>query len=191
MKVLEWRNKLMIIFEHGVGLASINDRPIVSEQDGTSVFVNDALVLPPLLQPLSETYGTQWPQSIVKTNNFVYGIDHKGKKIWRTDGETFQLISDFKVQKFLNDNITLTSREKTPFLGLRNIESHHNAFKEDLMFTYYDVNTFEGTQKWNLCFNEQLNRWVTRYDWEPVSSVNIDNIYFSYDREAAEKLALL
>lgn len=32
----------------------------------------------------------------------VYGVDTIGKKIWRTNGESFECISDFKVQEFLN-----------------------------------------------------------------------------------------
>jgi hypothetical protein len=56
------------------------------------------------------------------------------------------------------------------------------------MFTYYDVDSVIDEKKWNVCFNEQLSRWITRYDWEPVGSENINNIYFSYDRESPEKL---
>jgi hypothetical protein len=128
---------------------------------------------------------------VIKTARFVYGIDHIAKKIWRTNGQQLELISDFKVQSFLNDNITLNAREKTPVFGIRNIRTHFNYFKEDVMFTYYDVDSIFDEKKWNLCFNEQMNKWVSRYDWEPVTSVAINNIYFSYDRESVEKIALL
>jgi len=150
--------------------------------------VRGAGVLPPTVNAISDTFGSQWKDSITKTSRYVYGVDHVAKKIWRTDGEKIELISDFKIQSFLNDNLTLTSREKTPTVGIRNIKTHWNAFKEDVMFTYYDVDSVIDEKKWNMCFNEQLSRWITRYDWEPVGSENINNIYFSYDRESPEKL---
>ncbi len=68
----------------------------------------------------------------------MYGVDTVAKKIWRTNGETFEVISDFKIQKYLNDNITLKEREKTPIIGIRNVKTHYNAYKQDVMFTFYD-----------------------------------------------------
>jgi hypothetical protein len=113
-------------------------------------------------------FGSQWKDSVIKSSRYVYGIDHVAKKIWRTDGESIELISDFKIQSFLNENVTLNSREKTPTVGIRNIKTQHNAFKEDIMFTYYDVDSVIDEKRWNICYNEQLSRWVTRYDWEPL-----------------------
>ena len=43
-------------------------------------------------------------------------------------------------------------------------------------------------KSWSLCFNEILEKFVTFYDWIPVESENIDNIWFSFDREATNKL---
>jgi len=44
-------------------------------------------------------------------------------------------------------------------------------------------------KSWSLCFNEVIEKFVTFYDWIPVESENIDNIWFSFDREATNKLA--
>lgn len=191
-KVLEWRNNLLIVFEHGIGIIPINENQLQgnAENSGT-IYIRSANVLPPTVNPISDTYGSQWKDSIIKTSRYIYGIDHIAKKMWRTDGEKIELISDFKIQSFLNDGITLNSREKTPTVGIRNIKTHYNAFKEDVMFTYYDVDSVIDEKKWNICYNEQLSRWITRYDWEPLQSENINNIFFSYDRESPEKLQLL
>ncbi len=191
-KILEWRNNLMLVFEHGIGIIPINESQLQASGNNTGdIYVRGAGVLPPTVNAISDTFGSQWKDSITKTSRYVYGVDHVAKKIWRTDGEKIELISDFKIQSFLNDSLTLTSREKTPTVGIRNIKTHWNAFKEDVMFTYYDVDSVIDEKKWNVCFNEQLSRWITRYDWEPVGSENINNIYFSYDRESPEKLQLL
>jgi hypothetical protein len=136
-------------------------------------------------------FGSQWPESVLKTPNYVYGIDTVGKKIWRTDGNNFQIISDFRVEKFLIDNITLTETEKEPIIGIRNVKTHYNAYKGDVMFTFYDdINTIEE-KVWNLCFNETQDSFVTFYSWVPSYSANIDNIMFSFDRDTSRTITKL
>jgi hypothetical protein len=43
-----------------------------------------------------------------------------------------------KVQRFLNDNLVLSEKDKTPIAALRNIKTHYNAHKGDVMFTFYN-----------------------------------------------------
>jgi hypothetical protein len=141
---------------------------------------------------LSDMFGSQWPESVILTPTAVYGVDTVAKKIWKCNGESVQVISDFTVQKFLNDNITLKEQETSPIIGIRNVKSHYNAFKKDVMFTFYDdLNTIED-KVWNLCYNEENpGKFVTFYSWVPSYSANIDNIYFSFDRQASKDLACL
>lgn len=144
---------------------------------------------------ISSDFGSQWSESVIKTDLYIYGVDTVAKKIWRTNGQTVECISDFKVQKFLNENITLSEKELTPIIGVRNVKTHYNAFKHDVMFTYYD-NTYGFEEKvWSLCWNEyqgaQGNGFTTFYSWIPSYSANIDNIYFSYDRNASKWIAKL
>lgn len=191
VKILEWRGDILCIFEHGVGILSINERAVQQTADGQSIFLKGAGVLPELVQPLSTEYGTTWKDSIVQSPNYVYGVDTVGKKIWRTDGRHFELISDFKIQKFLNDNITLNEAEKYPAVALRNVKSHYNAFKQDVMFTYYDSTRNDVETKWHLCFNEQINKWTTEFSWYPLESANIHNVWFTFDREDAKRMATI
>ena len=121
----------------------------------------------------------------------MYGVDTVAKKIWRTNGETFEVISDFKIQRYLNDNITLKEREKTPIIGIRNVKTHYNAYKQDVMFTFYDNLYGIEENVWNICFSEVLGKWVTQYSWVPSYSGNIDNIFFSFDRDTSKAIAKL
>lgn len=98
----------------------------------------------------------------------------------------FEIISDFKIQKFLNDNISLSERELTPIIGIRNVKTHYNAYKQDIMFTFYD-NLYGFEEKvWNICYNEITQKFTTFYSWVPSYSANIDNIYFSFDRNTSK-----
>lgn len=190
-KLVNLNNNLLCIFEHGTALIPVNERALAGEGSGGSVYINTSNVLPENPKILSDTFGSQWKESIIKTNGIVYGVDTIGKKIWRTNGETFECISDFKVQEFLNNNISLSERELTPIIGIRNVKTHYNKFKHDVMFTFYD-NLYGFEEKiWNLCWNELTQRWTTFYSWVPSYSENIYNSLFSFDRNTSKQIAKL
>jgi hypothetical protein len=57
------------------------------------------------------------------------------------------------------------------------------------MFTFYDdIDTIEE-KVWNLCYNEPLEKFVTFYSWVPSYSENINNIFFSFDRDTSKYVA--
>lgn len=182
---------ILCVFEHGVALIPVNERVVSGEGAGGPAFINTANVLPLNPRMLSTNYGSMWPESVILTPNFMYGVDTVAKKIWRTNGETFEVISDFKIQKYLNDNITLKEREKTPIIGIRNVKTHYNAYKQDVMFTFYDNLYGIEENVWNICFSEVLGKWITQYSWVPSYSGNIDNIFFSFDRDTSKAIAKL
>ena len=103
----------------------------------------------------------------------------------------------------------------SPYIGHINVKTHYNKFKHDIIFTYYndipkDINgkriyligddseesielrnkiyTWEKGTEWALCYNEHQQTFTTFYDWYPLESENIDNIYFSFDREQCNEI---
>jgi hypothetical protein len=57
------------------------------------VYVNTSNVLPENPKIISDTFGSQWAESVLKVPGitgdapqYVYGVDTVAKKIWRTDG---------------------------------------------------------------------------------------------------------
>lgn len=191
MKMIELFGNILCIFEHGIALIPVNERAVAGEGSGGNVFINTSNVLPENPKMLSDTYGTQWPESVVQTPYFVYGVDTVGKKIWRTNGDQFEIISDFKIQEFLNENITLSEREMTPIIGVRNVKGHYNAFKQDVMFTFYDDLYGFEEKVWNICYNEVMQKFITFYSWVPSYSANIDNIHFSFNRNTSKWISKL
>ena len=190
-KILEWNGDLICVLEHGIYKIPINERAVAGEGSGGLVYINTSNVLPENPLVISDTFGSQWIDSIIKTPSGIYGVDTVAKKIWKVDNSGIELISDFKVQEFLNNNITLTERELTPFIGIRNVKTHYNAFKKDVMFTFYDDLQGDNEVAWNLCWNETMNKFVTFYSWVPSFSENIYNQYFSFDRETSKQIAKL
>lgn len=185
---------LLVVFEHGVGTISVNQERLL-KTDTVEIAVGAAQVLSEI-KMLSDQFGSQWPESICQTDQYIYGVDTVAKKIWRValsgySGGKFETISDLSVQSFLVQNITLSERELTPIIGIRNVKTHYNANKHDVMFTYYDnLNGFEE-KVWNLCYNELLSCFTTFYSWVPSYSANVYNSYFSYDRNASKWIAKL
>jgi hypothetical protein len=186
------------VFEHGVALIPVNERAVAGEGAGGNIYINTSNVLPENPKIISDMFGSQWPESILKvpgktgdSAQYVYGVDTIAKKIWRTDGNTLTCISDFRVQEFLNKNITLGERELTPKIGIRNVKTVYNAFKRDVLFTFYD-NAYGFEEKvWNLCWNELLQKFITFYSWVPSYMENINNMPFSFDRNTSKWIAKL
>jgi hypothetical protein len=110
-------------------LIPIKERALAAEGSGGEVFINNSNVLPETIKVLSDTYGSQWADSVLKTAYYTYGIDSVAKKIWRTNGSQFEIISDFKVEKFLLDNIPMGENDTDVYIGLKNIKTHYNAGK--------------------------------------------------------------
>lgn len=175
IKLVEWYGTLIAVMEHGVLMIPVNERALMGNASGEDIYVNTDKVLPKNPKVLSNTFGSFWSESIVKTPNFIYGIDTVAKKIWRTNGDKFELISDMKIQKFLNDNIKLKVTDRNESIDYNLIKAHYNAFKSDVIFTYkYSLD------KWSLCWNELQNTWVSRYSWFPEFSENINNIFYTF-----------
>lgn len=192
IKLVPMGSGLICVFEHGVVLLPVNERIQTGEGNGGAIFINTKNVLPENPQVvLSDMIGSQWAESVVKTPYAVYGVDTVAKKIWKTDGKNLETISDFKVNKFLVDNLSLSERETTPIIGIRNVKTHYNANKNDVMFTFYDQKYGFEDKAWNLCYNEITKSFVTFYSWLPSYSANIDNIFFTFDRSVSKYIAKL
>ena len=198
VKLVTLESDIICVFEHGVARIPINREQVAKQVSAGNNQVTTFNVLPETVTVLSDMYGSQWADSVLKTpgkagnaKQYIYGVDTVAKKIWRTDGQSLECISDFKVQEFLNNNITLGERELTPILGIRNVKTVYNAFKRDVMFTFYD-NTYGFEEKvWNLCWNELLEKFITFYSWVPSFMENINNIPFSFDRNVSKWIAKL
>ena len=191
-KLVGFEGYLLVVFEHAIGIAVINERVLAGEGDGEPVFINTNNVLPEELTIITDTYGTQWGDSVVKSEaGYVYGVDTVAKKIWRVKGQQIEILSDFKVNKFLIENISLGERELYPTVGLRNVKTHYNNNKKDIMFTFYDDIVFDEEKAWNLCYNELLDQFITFYSWIPSYSANIDTQFFTFSRDTSKYLSLL
>lgn len=193
VKLLPWsaggEANILCVFEHGIGIVPVNQQALMSTTTGQSIHLYGAGVLQSRVSVITPDFGSIWADSIIRTPIGVYGVDTYAKKIWRySDANGFETISDMKIQRFLNDNIKLKEEDKYPTIGLRNVKTHYNNYKGDVMFTFYN---FTEGEEWNFCFNERMNKWITRYSWTPLCSENINNTFYSLDKKRAEILSYI
>lgn len=208
VKIIEKANDLICVFEHGVALLKINEKAVAAQSDGGLSYITANTVLPETPFIYTDMYGSQWPESVIKTpTGLIYGVDAVRKKLWKL-GERFEIISDFRIEKFLQDNLVLGEKDVLPYLGLKHISTHYNANKSDVMFTFYykpyninevtdecgkvisrTLDTFDNREiAWNVCYNEILDKFQTFYSWIPIASANIDNQFYSFDRECSREI---
>ena len=184
VKLVEWYGTLIVIMEHGIIMIPVNERALMTNAAGEQVYVNTDTILPKNPRVISNTFGSLWADSVIKTARFIYGIDTVAKKIWRTNGEKLEIISDMKIQKFLNENITLKETDRDRTINKNSIKTHYNAFKQDILFVF-----MYGSTQWHLCWNEIVEQWVTRYTWFPEFSENINNIFYTFASKQKHKSA--
>lgn len=191
-------DNLVVIFQHGIGMLPVN-RSTGSEADATP-YLASRNVLPAQVSIITPDYGSMWKDSVLKVPDkpIIFGVDTVAQKIWMLSTEGIKFISDHVVTKFLNDFIDLSEYDFEEYQGHINVKTHYNAFKQDVIFTYYkDIPEYnddgkiikwsEGTT-WSLCYNLVTQAFTTFYDWYPVESCNIDNIYFSFDKEQIDSV---
>ena len=192
-KIDTFKNNLVVIFEHGIGLLSVSRDPKTELE--SIPYLASRNVIPDQVSIISDSFGSMWHDSVIKVTDIesIFGVDTVAKKIWQLSGDGFKCISDHTVTKFLNDFIDLSEYDQKEYQGHINVKTHYNAFKRDVIFTYYKdlpirdesglIVSWKPGTTWSLCYNIETSSFTTFYDWYPLESCNIDNIFFSFDKE--------
>lgn len=186
VKLIPLGQNLFCVFEHGCGIIPVNEKALMSTTSGQSIHLYGTGVLQEQITVVSQDYGSTWKDSIVVSPDGIYGVDTWAKKIWRYNARGFELISDQLVQKFLNDNLKFKEKDVSPTLALKNVKAHYNNYKGDVMFTFY-----KGDECCNICYNERIGKFTTRYSWSPLLSENIQNSFITINKQAVEPYAYI
>ena len=172
-KLISLGQNIFVVMEHGLGLVPVNPKALMQTTTGEAIHIYGYGVLPDEITIISQDYGSKYEHSVVRTPIGIYGIDADAKKIWRfSDKQGFETISDMKIETYLKDYLNPLQVQ----MGIKDIRTHYNAKKGDLMFTWDNKNT---NDIYSICYNERQNVWTTRYDWKPVVSENINDEFYS------------
>lgn len=177
-KLIPFGNNLVCIMEHGVGVLAIKERTLMANSTGGDVFINNKTILPENITMINESYGSQWPESVILTPYYIFGIDASEKKIWMTDGSQLKIISDHVISRFLQENISFKANEYNVNIINSNIKTTYNAKKADVMFTLWNK---KENKLWNICYNILTGGFSTFYSWIPSYAANIDSTMYSFE----------
>ena len=99
VKLASIKNLLLTIHPTGVLAIGVDDRTLVAE--GSDVYVNTAQSLSPTAKTISDIYGSVHPESVVKTDTTVAGVDYNASAVWIFQGEKLSIISEFAIKTLL------------------------------------------------------------------------------------------
>ena len=158
-KLINLNNVLISVYTDGIAQIGIDERSLLSKDTG-GIFTDAAQILS-RANVLNSEYGSAHLHSVITSNNYVYGVDFNRKKIWRTNGQAVELISDFKIQ---NELASITKElsaivEEDPTNRWIDVYSQFDNRKNELYFTFIarDPNdSEEGNLTRTLVYNETL-----------------------------------
>lgn len=89
--------------------------------------------------------------------------------------------------KFNDEGIIVENKDDKGKLIWKPVDLSGNLILEKTVDPKPLIDRWDTGKTWSLCFNEVNNNFVTFYDWYPVESCNVDNIFFSFDKEAIDR----
>ncbi len=98
--ILNHRGSMVVVFEHGIGVTSIEQRVQTGGDFAGAIFVEPSAILPTTLGFYSRDIGCQQPKAIIQTPSSIYGIDADKHKIWQIN-EEFKVITEDGLSSFM------------------------------------------------------------------------------------------
>ena len=158
-KLIVLNNVLIAVYNDGIAQIGIDERSLLSKDTG-GVFTDAAQILS-RANVLNSEYGSTHLHSVITSNNYVYGVDFNRKKIWRTNGQAVELISDFKIQ----NELASISKELLAIVAIDpvnrwiDVYSQFDNRKNELYFTFLvrdPDDSISGNLTRTIVYNETL-----------------------------------
>jgi hypothetical protein len=183
VRLVSMNEKLICVQEHGVSIVPISQQVVVANADSGGVFTQNSGVLPPVgaVAQLSKEFGSKWIDSIVATDNSVYGIDTDKNKVWKISGEGLTLISEFKIQSALRSRNDFYGKQ--PIKGTYDIKSYYNKVLNDVLFVFYNKQNDSYTipSTYTLSYSETVDKWKSFHSYHPVNGFVIYDKFHTFN----------
>jgi hypothetical protein len=194
-KVVNFQDKLIFYQTRAFGIGSINERSVVTDNNGIELTVGTGNVLDSF-RYLSTTTGSTHQFGVVKSNVGLYHYDVILRKFYRFSGEGTAPLSDIHgLSSFFGSTINneivtedITLRATDP-VGIHGVYDHrHNR----MLFTFLKVNEpipGQAAENFTIGYNEALDAFESFYSFIPgiylntgrrllsVDSANQNNVY--------------
>ncbi len=174
-RIINYRDRLYFYQDKAFGVASINERSVITDQSGQELVLGTGGVFPDY-QYISTLTGSYHQFCIVPTENALYHYDARLKKVFKYTGGP-NPISDVKgMSSWFANNIigTITKDDHT----LRVIDDGPIGVHAEADYRYNRVLfTFlkENNEKYTISYNEMLDAFESFYTYTP-------SLYLQYGR---------
>ena len=155
-------NDLVIYCEDKI-VRALADKDILYNADGSSNLVASNRVIGNII-PFTGEYGiSQVPESFAFYGFRAYNADPKRGVILRLSKDGITTISSNNMNAFFDDRL------KNNVIKSASYDNEENI---------YNI-TFDGLD--TVCFNENVNGWVTRKSYIPENALSLNSTYYSYN----------
>ncbi len=146
-------NMLACVWENALGFIPFQERTYGGASETGQVFVESETVLGPRATIISSLYGSRHMNSLIASDNALYGVDAKNRKIWVLTPQGADMFSDFSLHPYLEKYATSYASQKIR-PGYENIVAGFNKFFSEVWFTFLSSNNPE--QNFTIVYNEKF-----------------------------------
>jgi len=165
-KIVAINGAILSIHNKGLLLIGVDDRTLIAE--GSDIYIDTAKALSPKAAVISDLYGTSHPESIIKTDTSVIGVDYNADTVWMFVGNKITVISEFTIKtllkKFKNKIITADFADSDPsIIYAPRVYCTFSNIKHTLVVTYVAENLATNQQYHvgTVTYNTVLNKWMS------------------------------
>ena len=154
-KLITNNDRLYCIQEGSIGTININERIQTGNSTGGPIFVTSQDVLSPI-NVLSDEIGSKHKNSILSTDNMVYGVSLDTKTIWAAlEGSPVKLMSDLFIRSMIDEAYNQENSSAISILSHNIVASWNKAFAE-IVFTFYrkESGDYNNPRTFSIMYNE-------------------------------------
>lgn len=142
---------LYLIQERAISRLSFNERKMTSI-DGDVQLTSD-VVLSDFQQVITSDMGSKHRDSVIATDNSIYGYDANRNKIWKLSSNGLEVISDYKIESFLRE-ISDYYTSKVNTIGSYYVHTFRDYKNAEILFSFKSTEDLDKT--FTLSYNEAL-----------------------------------
>lgn len=178
VKLINFQGVLYCVQENGVGIVQTNRQAVAED-----LVIGNYAFLPEKINYLNARIGSSWLNSIVDTDQALYGISSTEGVIWAVSGNQLTDISFMNVSSLVKPIVAdMKSKEYDP--RVFDIKSFYNYEDKEVKFVVYRDKKFRDTyaslpnklfagRLLHLAYSELEKKFLTRHDWYPGAMFNL------------------
>jgi hypothetical protein len=196
IKLVNNNGKLYCIQERGIGVIPINERIQTGNDSAGAIFVESSGVLGPFMGRLTDEFGSRYKDSVIGTDNAVYGVDLERFTIWKTEDGGINTISLFSIASLLEQSYKGLTNEKISLMN-HDIVSVWDKKYDEVIFTFYHklYGSYTSERNFTVIYNEITKKFhsflgvlANRYfrvndDLYSFNVVSQTNLFWLHDSE--------